>query len=219
MKTRHLFHQPAPLPISLILLICIVILVATVVVHVYFDSQLTLVFFCASSFAIYLFKRIIYQSPFGFTLTNSHLQQHLAKGGWVLQWQNILRIDKCECHREGWYQDIPWVGIEIKNHLQFIDSISPKVATQMLLNQRNLLYLGLKQHHRQEEFEHHVINDDNIKMPDGKVYNGLQAALARRMLLQYELWGFHLFIHEDDLVGSKEDFIGLARRYLANSQK
>uniref|UniRef100_A0A5Q0TFX2 DUF2982 domain-containing protein n=1 Tax=Vibrio algicola TaxID=2662262 RepID=A0A5Q0TFX2_9VIBR len=38
---------------------------------------------------------------------------------------------------------MPWVGIGIKDHQPFINSISPKVITKILIEQRSLLYLGL----------------------------------------------------------------------------
>ncbi len=135
----------------------------------------------------------------------------------MLRWHNIKRVDALNYSIQGWTTSIPWVGVEIKDYQAFISTISPKVITQILLHQRSLLFLGLKQYGRQHELEDHVINDKPFIYSDGSNVKGLKAMLANRMMIQRQLWGYDLFIAESDIITSKEEFVGLARHYLAAS--
>lgn len=53
---------------------------------------------------------------------------------------------------------------------------------------------------------------------EGKQYTGLQAMLANRMQYQRDFFGYDIFISEQDLDRSAEEFVGLARRYLAAAE-
>lgn len=151
----------------------------------------------------------------GFTLTASHLQQHFYYGGWVVKWQNISQIGICTHQQEGWHQPLPWIGVRLKNYSPFLDGICPRIAREMLFNQRVLLYLGMKQHDKSLLFEDIVLDSTPYTDPQGKVYTGLMAMLANRMHHQRNFHGFDVFISENDLDRSADEFIGLARRYLA----
>ncbi|NAZ44877.1 DUF2982 domain-containing protein [Vibrio toranzoniae] len=52
-----------------------------------------------------------------------------------------------------------------------------------------------------------------------KNYSGLQAMLANRMKYQRSFHGYDIFISTQDLDMSGEEFIGLARRYLAAAER
>lgn len=80
-----------------------------------------------------------------YTLTATHLQQHFYQGGWVVKWNNISQIGVCSYEREGWHQPLPWVGIRLKHYAPYLNSICPRLSTQLLLSQRALLYLGAQQ--------------------------------------------------------------------------
>lgn len=151
----------------------------------------------------------------GFTLTATHFQQHFYHGGWVIKWSNICQIDICSYQQEGWHQSLPWIGIRLKNYSPFLNSICPRIAREMLLNQRALLYLGAKQQPSPMNFEDIVLDSTPYKDRQGDVYTGLMAMLANRMGYQREYYGFDVYISEADLDRDASEFVGLARRYLA----
>ena len=161
---------------------------------------------------------LIRKSWVGFTLTATHFQQHYSYGGWVLKWQNIQQIGLCSYHQQGWYQPLPWIGIRLKNYSPFLDSICPRIAREMLYNQRALLYLGMKQHNPELRFEDVVLDFSPYCDEQGKVHTGLIAMLANRMQQQREFYGFDVFIAENDLDRPADEFVGLTRRYLAAAQ-
>lgn len=217
MPTKHLFYPQPRLPLWSLYLLWACLLMVSFAIDSQLNSKVAGLFFLTCLIIGLAIKHYVYGQKLGFTLTETHFQQHLYKGGWVLRWHNIKRIDTLDYSIQGWTTSIPWIGIEIKDYQAFISTISPKVITQILLHQRSLLFLGLKQHSRQHELEDHIINDKPFLYSDGSDVKGLKAMLANRMTIQKQLWGYDLFIAESDVIISKEEFVGLARRYLAAS--
>lgn len=160
----------------------------------------------------------MHKSWVGFTFTATHFQQHFYHGGWVIKWSNICQIDICSYQQEGWHQPLPWIGIRLKNYSPFLNSICPRIAREMLLNQRALLYLGAKQQPSPMNFEDIVLDSTPYKDQQGDVYTGLMAMLANRMGYQREYYGFDVYIAEADLDRDASEFVGLARRYLAAAE-
>ncbi|WP_194435529.1 DUF2982 domain-containing protein [Vibrio fluminensis] len=165
--------------------------------------------------AYYTLKMLIKQSTVGYTITATHFQQHFAKGGWVVNWANISKIGICHHHHDGWYQPLPWIGIKLKDYEPYLDSICPRISTELMLGQRALLYLGLKQSGKLTQFEDIVLDSRAFLSEKGVHYQGLQAMLANRMHYQRTFYGYDIFISTNDLDRSGEEFVGLMRRYLA----
>jgi hypothetical protein len=161
---------------------------------------------------------LVLKSTVRFTLTASHFQQHLFKGGWVLKWNNISKIGICHYDQDGWQQPLPWIGVRVKNYSPYLESICPRIATEILLSQRALLYLGARQHQQGERFEDIVLDSQIYRNSQGKEFKGLQAMLANRMRYQREYYGYDIFISANDLDREPDEFVGLARRYLAAAE-
>ena len=64
-----------------------------------------------------------------------------------------------------------------------------------------------------------LTNESNTQNALIKDYSGLQAMLANRMKYQRGFHGYDIFISTHDLNISGEEFIGLARRYLAAAER
>ncbi len=165
-------------------------------------------------FAVLLIKK----SEVAFTLTATHFQQHLFKGGWVVRWRNIESIGICRYQQDGWYQPLPWIGVRLKHYSPYLDAICPRIATEILLGQRALLYLGARQNSCEEKFEDMVLDPSPYKSSNGVLYKGLLAMLANRMKYQRDFYGYDIFISASDLDREAEDFVGLTRRYLAAAE-
>lgn len=162
--------------------------------------------------------RYVYQrGVIRYTLTKTHLQQHTYKGGWVVQWQSIQAIGLCESRDSLQNTPLPWIGIRIKDPVPFIDSICPRVTTDILLEQRALLYLGAREQEEEDDFQDKVLDNRPVKLNESRELSGLQASLYHRMQHQRHYWGYDIFISTSDLDREAEDFIGLLRRYWAAS--
>ncbi|WP_073605990.1 DUF2982 domain-containing protein [Vibrio aerogenes] len=167
---------------------------------------------------ILLIYWLIIKSQVAFSLTPTHFQQHLFRGGWIIKWRNIRQIEQCTLSHNGWHQPIPWIGIRLKSYTPYLESICPRIISEILLNQRGLLFLGIKQHPEYMlNFEDIVLDSREFIADNGKRYTGLQAMLANRMQYQRQLHGYDIFISVGDLGMNRtgEEFIGLARRYIA----
>lgn len=217
MKTKHIFQMQPHFPPGIYLAVGFIIFVITLIINHSLNLKVAILFFVTCLLLAIVIWQSIYSQRLGFTLTSSHFQQHFYRGGWVLRWQNIKRIHSLEYNLNGFTVPIRWIGIEIKDYQAFIDKISPKVMTKLLLQQRSLLYLGLKQHGRLHELEKHIMNDTIYTYSNGRKVKGLQAIFANRMAIQKQVWGYEVFISENDLTIPKDELVGLARRYLAAS--
>lgn len=153
-----------------------------------------------------------------FTLTFMHIQFHCSSGGWLARWKNISEIGPATISYQGWYQPLPWVGIRLKDYEEFLDSICPRIASRILIEQRALLLLAYKRtENPPHKIEDMLFDDRHYITQNGKTFKGLLAMLANRMKYNREFLGFDFFISEDLLDRSTDEFIGLTRRYLAAS--
>ncbi|MCE0492602.1 DUF2982 domain-containing protein [Vibrio salinus] len=220
MKTTHISNfdfDPKSRRIQLVFLLYIII--SLIVVMSAATLTLAIIFAALfSSFGLFTYWLII-KSQVRFTMTSTHFQQHLFKGGWVIKWSNISRIDICTYNYYGWYQPLPWIGIRLKHYSPFLESICPRIISELLLSQRGLLYLGMKQNNSAIQFEDIVLDSSVFKDEHGKQYKGLLAMLANRMQYQRAYNGYDIFISTSDLDRTGEDFVGLSRRYLAAADR
>ncbi|SHO56418.1 hypothetical protein VQ7734_02187 [Vibrio quintilis] len=192
----------------------IIIMTANSFTHAIIYAMLLIAFY----FFVYW---MIIKSQVAFSLTATHFQQHLFRGGWIIKWNNICEINQCTLDHHGWHQPIPWIGIRLKSYTPYLESICPRIISEILLNQRGLLFLGIKQHPEYRfNFEDIVLDSRQFISDTGKCYTGLQAMLANRMKYQRRLHGYDLFISVSDLgMGrSGDELIGLARRYIAAAE-
>ncbi|MGL6315566.1 DUF2982 domain-containing protein [Vibrio sp. WXL103] len=214
METLHISNREKISQSMVIKLIGVLIGVALVFLFISSPSISTaFISLLVGGIAVALTYHIMRKAYNGFTLTATHLQQHRVKGGWLLSWDNIETIGQCQEDDDGWKRPLPWIGIKIKDYHPFIDSICPRLAVDLLMEQRALLYVGIHREER-EKFQDLVLDSKHVQ--DGKhYYKGLQATLANRMRHMRGAFGYDIFIAQGDLDRPIEDFIGLSRRYLA----
>lgn len=220
METLHLtnsqFKSDSPINRLILLLAALITLFLVVISPGWKQAMLSVILMAIIvGFAVLMIKK----SQVTFTLTASHFQQHLFKGGWVVRWRNIESIGICSYQQDGWHQPLPWIGIRLKHYSPYLDAICPRIATEILLSQRALLYLGARQNHCEEKFEDMVLDPQPYTSKAGKQYDGLQAMLANRMKYQRKFYGYDVFISASDLDREADEFVGLTRRYLAAAEQ
>ena len=106
--------------------------------------------------------------------------------------------------------------MKLKDYDEFICNISPRLAARMIIEQRILLIMAIKN----SEQDNHVIedilfDDEPYQGHNGFIFKGLRAMLANRMHYNRQYLGFDFFISEDALDRPMSDFLGLLRRYKA----
>ena len=160
------------------------------------------------------------RSRLAFSLSRYHVQYHCSKGGWSLPWQSITQISIPTVSHEGWHQPLPWLGLRLANYEPLLNSISFRVASQLLIEQRGLLLCGYRYAEApQLALEQMLFDETPYILSNGKVYRGLLAMLGNRMRYTRELLGYDVFIHESLLDRPLDDFAGVMRQYHAAADK
>ncbi|MBF4423064.1 DUF2982 domain-containing protein [Vibrio anguillarum] len=219
MHTQHLSNTRFSLQSPVVKWINTTCIIASICI-VIFSSNIIHALLLVSALAVTLitFYFLILKGKVSYTLTATHFQQHLFKGGWVVKWNNISRIGVCSYEYHGWHQPLPWIGIKLKDYSLYLESVCPRIASEILLSQRALLYLGAKQQRKETQFEDLVLDNAPYTAPNGNYYHGLMAMLANRMRYQRQFFDYDIFISAHDLDRDAEAFVGLIRRYLAAAE-
>lgn len=134
-------------------------------------------------------------------------------GRWSLDWQNIQRIDIPRVSKGLHMQDMELVGIRLKRYQPLLESISPRLATNILMEQRPLLQYAQSQDCATGNcYSDNLIEDDRYRLDDGKVVTGVTAMLANRMTKLRQALGYDLFIPATELDRPIAEFVTLLRQ-------
>ncbi|NAW57565.1 MULTISPECIES: DUF2982 domain-containing protein [unclassified Vibrio] len=219
MQTIHLTNQPLRLNSPVTKLVALVAMFGAAYLISYAPGWPQAVLSVLAVLALLGFGYLLVKkSTVSYTLTPTHFQQHLFKGGWVVKWTNISKIGIVHYDNQGWQQPLPWVGIKIKDYTPYLNAVCPRIATEVLLGQRALLYLGARQRNQETQFEDMVLDSNPYHDQSGQEFSGLLAMLANRMRYQRKYYDYDVFIAASDLDRSAEEFVGLTRRYLAAAE-
>ncbi|MDA9555890.1 DUF2982 domain-containing protein [Vibrio sp.] len=214
MRTQRISnYKYPPRKVSLVTWLCLSFVVFAFLERLFVDLAQAIVITCILISICAFIYQIYQKSYIEHIFTAAHLQQNLRHGGWVIQWQNIAEVNVVTIEQEGWHQELPWVGIRLKEYSPILKGICPRIISDILLQQRPLLILGCR--HHKKPFEDIVLDEKEYISPSGQVYTGLNAMLVNRMRHQRRFFGFDLYISESDIRMDKNEFIGIARRYLA----
>ncbi|WP_218309218.1 DUF2982 domain-containing protein [Alteromonas antoniana] len=133
-------------------------------------------------------------------------------GNWNLDWDNVQRID-CPRVRHGLdHVDLEAIGFRIKDYTPFLRSVSPRLATHLLMEQRPLLLQNRDENCATGScYEQSVFDDKHFKLSDGEVLTGIKAMLANRMTQLRERLGFDVFISATELDRTPGEFSSLMK--------
>ena len=107
------------------------------------------------------------------------------------------------------------VAIKIKDYSVFIEKVSPRLMTNILMEQRPLLFHEIPASqdcvngscHSDDMLEHDYFKDSN-----GIEYRGIQAMFANRMKKLSERLGYDIFIAGSELDRPEQEFVDLLRQ-------
>jgi hypothetical protein len=131
-------------------------------------------------------------------------------GSWRIHWDNLQRAD-CPRIRHGLDQvALETVGFKLKNYTDFLKTISPRLATHLLMEQRPLLL-----HNSDGDcatgscYEQSMFDDKHFVLEDGTPVTGIKAMLAHRMVELRKRLGYDIFIASSELDREAVDFAAL----------
>jgi hypothetical protein len=145
-------------------------------------------------------------------LDQAGISYHHRHGQWHISWNNIQRIDQPRITRGIEQIDLHLVGIKLKTYPSFLDTISRRLMTNTLIEQRPLLM-------QNPDTEcssgmcgaDDLIEKDRFKLPDGSFVTGVQGMFANRMNKLRSRLGFDVFINEAELDRPVHEFVQLLR--------
>jgi hypothetical protein len=133
-------------------------------------------------------------------------------GEWRLRWENVQRIDTPRVTRGIEVKDLEMIGFRIKMMEPIVNTISPRLATNILIEQRPLLLQNPDEKCVTGNcVSADLLEGDQFKLPNGRVLNGVQAMFANRMSTLRERLGYDLFIAAAELDRPVNEFVNLLR--------
>ena len=172
------------------------------------------IFVCSASCVALFIAWVKWREPlFSMELSKSHVRYNHKFGSWQLTWQNIQRIDIPRVTSGLTAHNLDMVGFRIKDYQALLDTISPRLSSALLMEQRPLLLHDSAAQcakgncHQLDEILH-----DHYVTPNGVRYTGLQASLGHRMTTLRRTLGYDLFIAAAELDRPADEFVGLLRR-------
>ncbi|GGB47910.1 hypothetical protein GCM10011502_21540 [Oceanisphaera marina] len=180
------------------------------------QARLVLVFLFLACMIMSILGALKLREPrYSFSLSAEHLHFHHKIGGWSLHWSNIIRIDQARLHSGLNLEELPYIGIKIRDYDELLPLMTPRMVVHLLTEQRPLLAMALRHGAiSRYELQEWLVEDSHYRSSKGQDYQGLAAMLGHRMTHLRDLYGYDLLIHESSLDRDAPEFVTLLRSYL-----
>ncbi len=152
----------------------------------------------------------IREPDFSLEIAKDYITYQHRLGSWRIHWDNLQRVD-CPKVRHG-LEHVPLeaVGFRLKSYTDFLHTISPRLATHLLMEQRPLLMQNSDENCASGScYEQSMFDDKPYVMEDGAVIKGVKAMLAHRMVELRKRLGFDIFIASSELDRDAQEFASL----------
>ncbi len=157
----------------------------------------------------------IREPEFSFFLTRHAIQYRHRFGIWQLDWHNIQRVDIPTINQAGHVKKLDMIGIKIKDYSDFLETVSPRLMSNILMEQRPLLLQGDNPDdncHNGHCYGQDLLENDQYKDSSGKLYTGIKAMFANRMIKLRQRLGYDIFVAGAELDRSEQAFIDLLKQ-------
>jgi hypothetical protein len=152
------------------------------------------------------------EPEYSLQITPQSIVYHHRLGQWKIDWDNLIRVDQPSVSHGMELVKLEMIGFKLKDPDPFIVSVSPRLATHLLMEQRPLLL-----HHSSKNcatgtcYDDELLNDKAYVTADGTVLSGIKAMLANRMQILREQLGFDVFIAAAELDRAPAEFAVLLK--------
>ena len=145
-------------------------------------------------------------------ITPEHITYRHRLGQWKIDWKEIQRFDQPRVLRGIEHKDLEVVGIKIKDYATFINNISPRLATHILMEQRPLLLQNTDPNCATGTCASgDFIEDTKFKLDSGEMLIGVQAMLANRMRRLRDSLGYDVYVAAAELDREPAAFVTLLK--------
>ena len=174
------------------------------------------IFLTSASLIALLVAWFKYREPqFSFLLSRTSIIYKHRHGQWQLDWRNIQRVDVPKVTHGVGHKSLEMVAIKIKDYSVFLEQVSPRLMTNILMEQRPLLFQErsvTKDCATDGCHSDDMLEDDYFKDSNGTQYKGIQAMFANRMTKLRARLGFDIFVAGTELDRPEQEFVDLLRQ-------
>ncbi|QSX39633.1 DUF2982 domain-containing protein [Shewanella cyperi] len=121
------------------------------------------------------------------------------RGQLYVRWDNIQRIDIPRVSHGLEQLDLPFIGLRLYAINPVLDSISPRLATGLLSEQRPLMMTAVANEESLQTLEAYLGTEFTPLIVNGERYRGVLAMFGHRSELLAKHLGYHLYIPADAL--------------------
>ena len=173
------------------------------------------IFLTSASLVALLIAWVKYREPqFSFLLSKSSILYKHRHGQWQLDWSNIQRVDVPKVTHGLDLKPLEMVAIKIKSYPVFLEKTSPRLMSNILMEQRPLLFHDMSASKDCATGGCHsddMLEDDYYKDDNGVEYKGIQAMFANRMTKLRARLGYDIFVAGSELDRPEQEFVDLLR--------
>jgi len=154
----------------------------------------------------------IKEPKFSLNITKESIHYTHRKGTWQITWDNIQRVDVPRVHKGLEHVDLEMVGFRLRDPERFLTTISPRLVTHLLMEQRPLAaQLALSNCDSGQCYGDDIIEDTKYKCSDGSMLTGVTAMFANRMRKLKSGLGYDVYLSVNDIDRSGIEFVTLIR--------
>lgn len=154
----------------------------------------------------------IKEPAFSLQLTREHIIYHHRRGKWRLSWENIQRIDVPRVTKGIDQIDLEMIGFRLRDSDVFLDEISPRLITYLLMEQRPLTVQNRDPNCATGNcYGDDMIEDEKFTRSSGEVVSGVTAMFGNRMQKLNRQLGFDIFISTNEIDREPQAFIRLLK--------
>lgn len=164
--------------------------------------------YLTSAVLLFLGSAKIIEPPISLEITPQTIRYCHRRGHWQVHWDNIVRYDVPRVQHGLEFDELPYIGFALRDIEPIITTITPRLAVNLLTEQRHLLVVALR-HERPDiqDYSPYFEVPDRFAAASGKIYTGVQAMFATRCAHFRELLGYDLFIPVSALDRPPDDFL------------
>lgn len=152
------------------------------------------------------------EPKYSLEITKEEILYHHRKGKWRISWDNIQRVDVPKVHKGLAHVDLEMVGFRLRDPERFLDQISLRLITHLLMEQRPLVtQIIVSDCNSGQCYGDDIIDDVKYKCVDGTLITGVSAMFANRMQKLQKGLGYDIYLSVNDLDRDGQAFVNLLR--------
>lgn len=160
------------------------------------------------------------EPKYSLEITKEAIIYHHRKGKWRIQWHNIQRVDVPRVRKGLDHVELEMVGIKLKDPEHFLDNISLRLITHLLMEQRPLVtQIAMSDCSTGKCPGDDIIDDVKYKLKNGDMITGVSAMFANRMRKLQQGIGYDVYLSVNELDRDSQSFVTLLRDCQASLHK